>query len=275
MASGTVFVLGHAGMLGVVVTARLRAEGFDVLTTAKRFASGDPHALIPEVLGGVCDTIVNCIGTTPSRASSTGDLFAANTLLPQHLAAAMAPGQLLVHASSDGVFNGDRGGYRVADPPDALDPYGLSKRMGETAVHLGRVVVLRCSILGIDPGTPRSLLSWFLGQHDKVTGFTDHIWNGISCLEWAELAVRAARRDLALPPGIHHPGCTEPLNKFELLQAASRVFGSEIQIEPKRSGRPVDRSLVPTIDCGPIQEQLERMRRWYQSRRATTASLGD
>src|SRR5450755_758654 len=121
-----ILVLGHRGMLGHAVTRWLRQEGFAIRTTDVRHGGDE---LIEEVAAADVGAVVNCLGISARRASGPEELFSTNALLPQRLAAVLGPERLLVHASTDGVFDGRRGSYAVTEPTNAADPYGLSKRL--------------------------------------------------------------------------------------------------------------------------------------------------
>jgi dTDP-4-dehydrorhamnose reductase len=244
-----VFVLGHRGMLGHVVARHSAQSGHEVLTTDQRYDGTPGAGLVTAVTASGCDRVVNCVGV-----ASGADLMTVNGLLPHHLAAVLGPGQVLVHASSDGVFAGDVGSYAPAAPTDGRDPYGLSKRIGEPSHACA--VVLRCSIVGPELGPPRSLLGWFLAGSSPVDGYVNHRWNGITSLEWARLA-------LTLPPGLHQPACAAPLSKADLLEAFAAAFSHARSVRRVSHERSVDRTLLPTITCAPIAEQLDALRSWY------------
>lgn len=82
--------------------------------------------------------IINCAAYTAvdKAESETEKAFAVNQQGPAYLAeAALHYNSLLVHISTDFVFNGLQGRpWRVDDQPDPLSIYGKSKLAGETAV---------------------------------------------------------------------------------------------------------------------------------------------
>jgi dTDP-4-dehydrorhamnose reductase len=263
MDRSSVFVLGHGGMLGHVVSRWLRQAGYGVQTSQLRYGTpGDE--LLREVAASDCAAVVNCIGTTPERATDASELYAVNALLPQRLAVVLGRGRLLIHASSDAVFDGQHGDQALTEPTTARDAYGLSKRLGELALHAGRVVVLRCSIIGLDPGPARHLLSWFLSQPTRVRGYTNQRWNGITTLQWAKLAEQAVRADPLLLPGLHQPACAPAVSKHELLQIAAQVFSHHVELTREESETSLDRTLRPSLRCPRIQEQLEELRLWSE-----------
>jgi dTDP-4-dehydrorhamnose reductase len=180
--------------------------------------------------------------------------------LPQLLAASRE-GRLLVQPSTDGVFSGAEGASAVSKKPDAVDEYGLSKRLGEACGALGPTVLLRTSLVGPELGAPRSLFGWLRAQSGTVRGFTDQLWNGVTTLVWAKACLRALRGDT--PPGLVQLGTPQAVTKYELLALIADVFELDVRVEGQASGRPVDRRLVPTEAAAPLREQLVELRRWY------------
>ena len=87
---------------------------------------------------------------------------------------------------TDCVFSGEVGGYFEDSFQDAKDIYGKTKIGGE-AEHSEKYL-LRGSIVGPERGEGKSLLNWFLSQNsNKVNGFIDHMWNGITTLNFAKI----------------------------------------------------------------------------------------
>jgi len=259
------FVLGHRGMLGNVVRRFLEEHGFSCLTTDHRYDGSPESPLVAEVAESDADVVVNCAGVTTQRQISDERLMVANALLPQHLAAAIGPSRLLIHASTDCVFAGGAGRHRVDQPPDATDPYGLSKRLGELVLHAPerRVLVLRTSIVGPEERSARGLLAWFLSQSGPARGWTDHLWNGITTLAWAKLAAEFATGKRPMDAGLQQPTTAEAMSKYELLQLFADVYDHRIGIEAVATGNGIDRTLEPTIEMPPLAEQLRELRTWW------------
>jgi dTDP-4-dehydrorhamnose reductase len=260
----SVFVLGHRGMLGATVQRRLEEQGFDVLTTDLRYSGGPSDEVLATVADSRAEAAVNCIGITTARLVNDAALMLTNALLPLHLAAVMGD-RLVVHPSTDCVFRGDRGEYEVGDRPDAIDPYGLSKRLGEASLTRDNVVVLRTSIVGPEVDSARGLLAWFLRQSASANGWVDHRWNGITTLAWADLCRAAIDRDPRVPPGLHQPTTEAFVSKYELLRLFADVFHHAVEIIPVTTGAPKDRTLKPTLVMPPIRSQLEDLRDWTDS----------
>lgn len=246
-----VFVLGHRGMLGQTVARYLAEQGYDIVTSDRRYTGMPDDSLIEALRSSSARVIVNCIGVLRPDPM----LMAVDALLPWEVAGL---GRLVIHPSTDCVFRGDRGWYSVEDPPDAITTdgrgfYGLAKRMGE--VHASNVVILRASIMAPSGGT----LGWFLSQSGPIDGWVDHFWNGITTLAWARLAAAAMAGDI--PPGLHQPTTADTITKYDLLRRFGEVFDHPIEVRPVSAGF-CDRTLVPTIAMPPIRDQLTELRDW-------------
>lgn len=234
-----VAVTGPGGMLGRRVV-ELVGEAAEVVPILERSdgSADDPLLAALELVRP--DWIINCVGQLDA---SDPDLFIANSLLPQRLAARWPMRVIL--ASSDCVFT-SRGHRLVSEPLDASDAYGLSKRLGEAS----EAHIIRCSI--VDPAG--GLLAR-AGASLRFTGYTNHRWNGITTVTWAAIAVRIIAGELA---GIVQPA-SEIVTKYELLTSAARLFAWPTVIERGEALEAVDRTLIPTISTPPIEAQLAEM----------------
>lgn len=264
-----VFVLGSRGMLGHVVARRVAERGHEVVTSSERYGGSPRDPLIEAVRESRCPAIFNCLGSTKRREQDLPALYLANAQLPAHLAARAHPSQHIIHASTDCVFDGRSGNYSVDDEPTADDPYGFSKRLGEMVAGRSNVTMVRVSIIGPDYRPhARGLLAWFLDQptNRPVPGYTNWRWNGITTLEWADIALELIdrkRHGEDLPP-ILQPA-TQPVSKYELLVQFRDAYRTKHEITPVAAPTAIDRTLVPTESRAPIDEQLSRLREWYVS----------
>lgn len=261
-----VFVLGHKGMLGHVVCRYLGERGHDVLTSDARYVGGSHDALVEAVRRSGAPWVVNALGKIWQKCRDPHALFLANGVLPHQTKAALAPGQKLLHASTDCVFSGKRGKYTVTDTPDAVDEYGVSKRLGELVAEVGKALVLRCSVIGPETHDRAGLLAWFLSQEGTVDGYSTHLWNGITTLEWAKIADEAITGKIPWREPIGQPGTREPITKESLLRLVSEVWKHPVSVRGAAPDR-VDRTLVPTLVRPPLERQLRELHEWYYSRR--------
>jgi dTDP-4-dehydrorhamnose reductase len=261
-----VLVLGASGMLGNAVF-RLFAQSPSFLTMGSlrsnnllRYLAKDLHDRVIcgvdvenfDSLTGLFaksrpDVVINCIGLVKQLPAADDPLvvIAVNALLPHRLARLCeVAGARLVHISTDCVFSGVKGMYTEADVSDAKDLYGRSKYIGE--VDYPHTITLRTSIIGHELSGSKSLVGWFLAQHEEVRGFRCAIFSGLPAVELALVI-----RDYVLPRpelhGLYHVS-SKAINKFELLRLVANVYGKSVQIHPDDQ-LIIDRSLDSTLFC--------------------------
>ena len=272
-----ILVLGSTGMLGSAVLETLQDAGLDVVGAQRRpqsdayvFDASQPETMAwlkqPEL--GV-DTIINCVGmgrlgNGSSRA--VAEALAVNAVFPRVLQEAAADiGARVIHMSSDGVFAGRSAPYYEDTPTDAHDSYGQSKRSGE--IKAANFLSVRCSVIVPDPGQRGYLLNWFL-SHERgatVTGFTDHIWDGATTLQFAGLCQEIIEADRFMTirerTPVLHFSPNQPVTKYELLCLFDRVFASGIRVVPGKSECPVTRILEShyqdLLNCCSVRQPLE------------------
>ena len=259
-----VFVLGHRGMLGHVVARYLAERGHEVLTSDTRYSGAPDDLLIQELRRTEAAWIINCIGKIPQKTANPADLFMGNFQLPVHIKTYLRPDQRLLHASTDCVFSGKRGNYRIEDTPDPHDVYGLSKLLGESVAESGRCQIIRTSIIGPELGdSGKGLMAWFLKQTGPVNGFTNHLWNGITTLEWAKIADEILTGRLKPTTAILQTGSEGAVTKYELLKLIGEVWRHSITINAKEAKERVNRTLVPVLKRSDLRKLLQEYKSWY------------
>jgi dTDP-4-dehydrorhamnose reductase len=256
-----VFVLGHRGMLGHAVARYLGAQGHDVMTSELRYTGSPRDPLVERVRASGCAWVVNAIGQIHQKSPAPRDLFLANSHLPVHLRSRLAPDQRLLHASTDCVFSGRRGAYRVDDECDAEDLYGFSKILGEAAADPRRCIVLRTSVIGPQAGPAHGLMAWFLSQRQPVDGYRNHRWNGITSLEWAKVCGALIEERLPAAP-ILQAAAAHPVSKYELLCLIASRWPGCAEVRPVDAPQAVDRTLVPQVERAPLGDQLDELKAW-------------
>jgi dTDP-4-dehydrorhamnose reductase len=154
-------VTGAAGMLGRDLTGLLRQRGeeFTALTRAD-LDIVDAAAVAAAVYSAKPDVVVNCAAWTAVDAAEEHEAqaVAINGDGAANLAAACASaGALLVHPSTDYVFNGHAATPYAEDAPTApAGAYGRSKLAGEQAVRAA-----------LPDGSYVVRTAWLYGAHGK------------------------------------------------------------------------------------------------------------
>lgn len=240
-------VLGSTGMLGNAVGHYLESRGYDVLLSFRRpelaygrrrfyFDALDSRSLdaLPEV-----DYVINCIGCVKQKDHDIRTYMKVNAQFPHYLAAACERvGARLIHITTDCVFSGGRGSYHELDEPDCTDSYGISKELGEPR----NCMVLRTSIIGEELRSHYSLLDWARSQEfQEVQGYSNHMWNGITSLQYAKVCEEIITRDL-WRPGLRHV-FGETKSKESMLGHFSRIYNLGLKVKPFEHPEPIDRTL--------------------------------
>lgn len=265
-----IHVLGASGMLGKYVSKYL-SQYFDVneINRNKIDASKiEEHVLdttmfVSEQLKEG-DVIINCVGTIKPRVDELGDLNAirVNSIFPRMLANLAEKYKAhLIHPTTDCVFSGLKGKYDENDRYDVTDTYGLSKAIGEPK----NCTVIRTSIIGEEVGQSRSLIEWVKSNKNKtVFGFTNHFWNGITCLQFAKICKQLIDENMFWVGTKHIHSNT--LTKKELVETISEVYDLNITVTPKETTEMCDRSIATIYDTSEklnslsLKEQIIEMK---------------
>ncbi|MFD1744837.1 dTDP-4-dehydrorhamnose reductase family protein [Rhizobium helianthi] len=250
-----ILVLGASGLLGQAVLRELaQRPGLHALAASRTRQSWQEHPHCQPLICGDLrelqalsalleqarpDIVINCVSVPKELWNDWPTMIGLFAALPRRLAHfATMMNFRLIHISTDGVFSGRTGGYREEDLPDAEDPYGLAKQLGET--QNGRVTTLRTSIIGPDPSGRRGLLEWVLQQKETCRGFSRAIFSGLPTTELARLIMD----DIVpakVPAGLYHVAA-EPISKADLARLIIRQYGLPLEVADDPSVE-IDRSL--------------------------------
>ncbi len=269
-----IVILGASGMLGSMVLDWFSRDSALQLTATVRAANLIPsmQRCIPGVdykpldaascnLQDIQDAmagaqrVVNAIGVIKpyihdDNAAEIERALRVNALFPHLLAlAAQAQGAQVLQIATDCVYSGKSGHYDESAVHDPLDVYGKTKSLGE--VFSPRMNHLRCSIIGPEPKGHVSLLDWFRGQalNASVNGYTNHQWNGVTTLHFAQVCHGIIKHGLSLPHVQHLvPDGTE--SKADMLSCFARNYRREdIAIAPIEAKTVIDRTLATRDDA--------------------------
>jgi dTDP-4-dehydrorhamnose reductase len=258
-----VLVLGVTGMLGHAVEIRFTQDGLDWVGTTRRNTQdahtanrvlrfGAPTDDIADVLrlAGYPRYIINAIGVIKpwiddADVASRQRAIEINAMLPHQLAiAAGAYGAHVIQIATDCVYSGTEGGLTEIAPHDPHDIYGKTKSLGE--VQWPNVTHIRCSIIGPEFDRASSLWEWVLNQprDATVTGFTDHLWNGVTTQAFARLCSGIVRSGWKLC-GTYHLVPANIVTKSDLVRCIAQHNGrGDIQVVDGLGPTPIDRSIA-------------------------------
>ena len=177
--------------------------------------------------------VFNAIGII-NVVKTTDDMFIlVNTTFPRVLAnVCESNGWICMHASTDCVFSGKTlKWYTEHTKEDPIDIYGKTKLSGEPENGM----VIRCSIIGVNKyHKDRGFINFLLNSKEKgksVSGYTTHLWNGITCLEYAKMIVYLIENEIFWR-GVRHIEPPYFLSKYEMCLVVNEVFNLKLNIKP-------------------------------------------
>ena len=231
-----ILLFGSTGMLGNYMYSYFsNVPDMEILCVPFRIIQKETTSLL-EVLEKVLVQygintrccVMNCIGLIPQRKpreTPDTDYFLVNGIFPHVLwMVCKKYGAKMIQPSTDCVFTGKKGGYTENDIHDETSPYGMSKSVGEP----NGATIIRTSIIGRERYNKKSLLEWVLNSQDKIYGWKNHRWNGITCLEYCKLIETILRKN-SFWTGVRHVYSPTAVSKYELVMMIVKTF--ELQTE--------------------------------------------
>ena len=267
-----IFVLGSNGMLGRYVSSYFKSKEFDVIDITRKEL--DVANLREEELRSKLfflklkkgDIIINCIGMIKQRKDINDiEFIYINSMFPRIIANVCENEKVnLIHPTTDCVFDGLKGKYDENDLHNCTDVYGKTKSLGEP----GNATVIRTSIIGDEIGQARSLVEWVKSNKDKtINGYTNHIWNGVTCLQFAKICHYIIDNNIFWK-GVRHLYSPTSLTKYELTKIISDIYELNITINLFKTETMCDRSLSSVhyadIYVPELIEQIQEMKDFYQ-----------
>ena len=252
-----ILVIGITGMLGNTLLRSLsKNKKFSVLGSSRRDKlkthqkvnyihlknlNVENEEFFKTVKAHQPDVIINCIGVIKQlkHADEPLKVLPINSIFPHKLHYFCNQEDIrLIHISTDCVFSGKKGNYLETEISDAQDLYGKSKYIGE--LHGKNSLTIRTSIIGHEIDSKESLLEWFLSQEDKIKGYTNAFFSGLTTLELSNVIenIILHHKDLS---GLYHVS-SKPISKYDLLNLIKKVYQKKIKIVPSDQVK-VNRSL--------------------------------
>jgi dTDP-4-dehydrorhamnose reductase len=186
------------------------------------------------------DVIINATGIINKRIEPPIDFITVNALFPRLLADYCEKrGVKLIHVSTDCVFDGAQGHYNENDLSDDTSVYGMSKSAGEPL----NCTVIRASIIGENKNNSKDLLEWVRTHKNvSITGWTNHIWNGITCLQFAKIC-RWVIENNNFWMGTRHFFSPKSVSKADLVEMISEIYELNNTVEKMSGPSDCDRTL--------------------------------
>lgn len=265
-----IIVLGSKGMLGQMVKSYFEFHDYDVHTYDIRFSETNYVDYFKNLNEFEESIVFNCIGRIKQKSDDSFNLLWSNSIFPLALTKSLKKSHLLIHASTDCVFDGYSVGFYDKDHiHDAEDMYGWSKSLGEFGVLArNNSIIIRVSIIGLDEFSNKGLLSWFLNnpEGEKLKGFKNHYWNGITTLEWCKITHKLIKNlsNTKKYDKIYQIGTDVTYSKYEMLLLFQEVFNTNFIIEPIDNEVTINRCLYPEILAKDLRSQLLELKEFWK-----------
>ena len=279
-----ILVLGVRGMIGSIVFRKLVDHyGVDNVLGTYQNDRRKPEGMLGEIemfwvdyIDGwiwpnwpqKVDYVTNCIGVINKDIDefdpdSIANAIKINSVFPHKLAKrCMKEGAKLIHITTDCVFSGDERVYDEIAYHDADDVYGRSKSLGEPTDN---AMVIRTSIIGEELYSKKSLLEWVKSQSGQsIQGYTNHLWNGMTSLKFAECCIQIIE-EVLWNTGLFHI-FSETVPKCDLVKLIAKVFDVNVNVDPIKHAPNVYRDLaslydlVDILNIPSLADQLQQLK---------------
>jgi dTDP-4-dehydrorhamnose reductase len=253
-----VLILGIEGMLGSVLYKLFKENPrLEIVGTSRNYEGGDylfdlnsgASALEPLIKDRKIQYVINCIGIRSAlidetSCSSIKNTYFVNSIFPTQLGwLCNGLGVKVIAISSNAVYSNGMEAMYERNHPSPDSTYGISKLLGEVA--LLNVINIRCSIIGPDfhKKINHGLYTWVENLQDgaSIDGYTDHIWNGVTTLEYANLCNEILENNLfdeiRNKTPILHFAIREPITKYKLIKILASEMKKKIDVIPVQSNR--------------------------------------
>ncbi len=250
-----VLIIGSNGMAGHLISDYLSLNSmFEIIRVARNRDNKKTNYEIDATNFNAIETliselkpnfVINAIGILNADAENNPDkAVLMNSYFP-HLLAKICDknGSILIHISTDCVFNGKKGDYLEQDFKDGEGFYAQSKALGE--INYKNHITIRTSIIGPDlKSNGIGLLNWVLSQKDIINGYTEAYWGGVTTLELAK-AIEFLIKNTNVHLNLFHLTNSKKISKYKLIKTIIEVFHLEINLLANSEYK-LDKSLIST-----------------------------
>jgi len=237
-----ILLTGRNGQVGWELERALPALGELIATDRTTLDLADPDSIRRAVREAKPEVIVNAAAYTAVDQAESDPALAMriNGIAPGELAEeAKRLGALLVHYSTDYVFDGRKGEpYTEDDEPNPINVYGASKLAGEQAIQTSgcRHLVLRTSWVYSLRGSNFLLAVLRRARRERrVRIVTDQRGTPTSAALVAQATAQALAHGASAQEGLFHVAARGVASRFEFAREALSLVDEGCALEPART----------------------------------------
>jgi dTDP-4-dehydrorhamnose reductase len=250
-----IILFGSSGMLGRYIYSYFKTK-INIINIEYKITNNNFEVLEQMLVNNHIDEntcIINCIGLIPQRIyqNENKTFFLINSIFPSILWNICKKYKAkMIQPSTDCVFSGKKGNYLETDIHDETSYYGMSKSLGEPY----DCTIIRTSIIGLELMNKKSFLEWVISnKNNEINGFTNHYWNGITCLEYCKVIEKIIHQNIFWC-GIRHIYSPTSKSKYELASIINDIFNLNMNIIPVETNDKIDKTLLSIYNNNDIFE---------------------
>lgn len=269
-----IIVIGSQGMLGQQL-AMIYKDQNPLLWSRSYIDIANRYDVEAKIKKEQPDIVFNAAAYNDvDEAEKNKDIaYAINAEGPAHLARAVCAAEgILVHYSTDYVFNGDeKRGYSEEDDPEPGSVYGKSKLLGEKNVikYSDKYYIIRLSRLfgksGIGGSAKTSFVDLMLGLAEKnefINAVDEELSNPTYAPDLAEHSRKIVEKQAAY--GIYHLSNRGACTWYGFTKEIFDIKGISVKLNPVAGGyfpRPAPRPKYSIL----LNTKLNPMRPWQEA----------
>ena len=263
----SIILFGSTGMLGNYVFNILKTDFKVICINRNDFdIEISDWKLLDNILKQYITTntvIITCAGIIPQKHNyeDCRKYIRVNTVFPHKVSEfSLKHNCKFIHITTDCVFDGTIGNYNTDNKHTANNLYGITKSEGEPS----NATVIRTSIIGEELNGKKSLLEWVRSKKNtEINGFTNHLWNGVTCLALAKI-IKQIVIERSYWQGVKHIFSPNTVSKYELCRIINNVYDLGIEIKSFNDSTYKNMTLSgeKLFEIDNIEKQIEELKKY-------------
>ncbi len=253
-------------MLGQMACCYFK-QNYEIETLDRKYELKSRKKFINALKKTDAEIIINCIGVIKQKKTSFSSMMEINTFLVGDILQNIPEKKIFIQPSTDCVFSGKTKKKKnfINDIPDAEDIYGLTKIFSEKiASSYKNSCVVRSSIIGPDLRSEGlGFFNWLYQckRNEKIKGYDNHLWNGVTTLEWCKLVEKHVVNN---KNEFKNFLCFESpvVSKYQLIKMIDSILNKNFRLTKFREKEDLNMSLEGNIFSKSLEEQIDELKKF-------------